>query len=246
MEDFIYDIRWDEDEREWRAQARRELAVSLFRRYRPNSGCANRVLDIGCGTGVLVKEMSVLGDAYGVDTSAKAVAYSRRRGLSSTAVGTADALCFTAGTFDLVTMIEVLEHVNDDRQALGDIHTLLRDDGLLVLTVPACMSLWSHRDEVLHHKRRYTRAELLSRLRASGFRPLYCTYIDLFLFPALWLLVRLAALGGNRKRLKMYSVSTPGPINRLLLAACRVERFVFMRMKLPIGVSLACVAERVS
>ena len=102
MEDFIYDIRWDEDEREWRAQARRELAVSLFRRYRPNSGCANRVLDIGCGTGVLVKEMSVLGDAYGVDTSAKAVAYSRRRGLSSTAVGTADALCFTAGTFDLV------------------------------------------------------------------------------------------------------------------------------------------------
>ncbi len=96
MEDFIYDIRWDEDEREWRAQARRELAVSLFRRYRPNSGCANRVLDIGCGTGVLVKEMSVLGDAYGVDTSAKAVAYSRRRGLSSTAVGTADALCFTA------------------------------------------------------------------------------------------------------------------------------------------------------
>jgi SAM-dependent methyltransferase len=244
MDDFIYDIRWREDETEWRASARRELAIYLLQRFRSKPGKLS-MLDVGCGTGVLVRQLQTFGDAYGIDVSLKAVQYSRQRGSSSTAVGSAEELCFTKGAFDFVTMIEVLEHLEDDLKALRDIRALMQPSGTLILTVPAFQSLWSRRDVNLHHKRRYTIRELREKLIEGGFRPLFCTYIDSFLFLPLWFLASLTRFTRESRRLEMYEVSAPAPINALLLGVCRLERDIYTRMKLPFGVSIACVARPV-
>jgi SAM-dependent methyltransferase len=244
VEDFIYDIRWEEDETEWRARARRELVLSLLDRYRFKRE-NQTILDVGCGTGMLVQQLQPYGKVYGMDFSPRAVAYSRQRQLSCTLVGTADSVCFTPDTFDIVTMVEVLEHIEDDMQALHDIRKLMRPGGVLVLTVPAFSFLWSRRDVHLHHKRRYTKKELNEKLTETGFRPLYISYIDLFLFLPLLLLVRLNRLAREPDRLQVYEVSAPTLINELLLRICRVERYLYTRMQFPFGVSIACVAERI-
>jgi SAM-dependent methyltransferase len=243
VDDFIYDLRWQEDETEWRACARRELALYLLQRFKSRSGKLS-ILDVGCGTGMLVQQMQAFGNSFGIDVSLKAIEYSRRRGSEQTAVGSAEDLCFRSATFDAVTMIEVLEHVEDDLKALRDIHGLLRPGGAVILTVPAFQMLWSRRDVRLHHKRRYTTDDLKKKITQAGFRPLFCTYIDLFLFPPLWLLSSLLEFGGKSQRLEMYTVSSPRPINALLLRICRFERGIYTHLHFPFGVSIACVAER--
>jgi len=243
VDEFIYDIRWEQDETEWRACARRELVLALLERNRSKRS-SQMVLDLGCGTGMLVQQLQPFGNVYGLDLSPKAVAYSRRRSLPLTAVGSAEHICFADNTFDIVTMVEVLEHVEDDISALSDIRRLMRPGGLVIITVPAFGLLWSRRDVHLHHKRRYTKRELTEKLLRTGFRPLQSTYIDLFLFLPLLLLVQLDRLTRRSDRFQVYEVSAPTLINEFLLRVCRLERHIYSRMGLPFGVSIACIAER--
>ncbi|HEY8164379.1 MAG TPA: class I SAM-dependent methyltransferase, partial [Gemmatimonadaceae bacterium] len=162
MDQFIYDVRWQDDAAEWRARARRQAVTAMWRRYAagPASNGRTRILDIGCGTGAGLEEFRALGCVTGIDFSETAVHYCRRRGCARTAVADASHLPFESSHFDLVAMIEVLEHVDDDAGTLAETARVLVPGGLIVLTVPAYQWLWSVRDERLQHKRRYTRSRL--------------------------------------------------------------------------------------
>jgi SAM-dependent methyltransferase len=244
MENFIYNIRWQVDDKEWRARSRRELAFSLWHKYGLSCKKPKTLLDIGCGTGVLLKAFSTISDVYGLDLSSVAVNYCRKRGLNRTVIADAKYPCFRKNAFDLITMIEVLEHVEDDERALISLRQILKPRGLLILTVPAFQFLWSDRDVKLHHKRRYTKRNLSDKIKLAGLNLVFCNYIDIFLFLPLWCIASANRIFANSVKFQTYEVSFPGLINNLMLNICRMERKIYTRFNFPIGVSLACVAQR--
>jgi SAM-dependent methyltransferase len=153
-----------------------------------------------------------------------------------------DRVPFAPESFDLVAMLDVLEHVDDDVGSLKAVAERLVRGGRLVLTVPAYRFLWSRHDELHHHKRRYRKEGLLAVARAAGLEPEYVSYFNTLLFP-LVAAKRLAGrlLGDSGKA---DDEMPPAGLNRLLGAVFAIERHLLGRVALPFGVSLVMVARR--
>ena len=118
------------------------------------------MLDAGCGTGRNLIEFGGLGEAEGVDFSADAVEFCRRRGIERVQQAVLEQLPFDDGRFDVVIATDVIEHLDDDRRALAELRRVTAPGGRLVVTVPAYTWLWSRHDESMHHRRRYTAGRL--------------------------------------------------------------------------------------
>jgi 2-polyprenyl-3-methyl-5-hydroxy-6-metoxy-1,4-benzoquinol methylase len=144
-------------ERHWWWRAREAMLIAELRRLCPPDGFGE-ILDIGCGDGLFFDELRQFGKPQGIEPDAALVSEdTRRRG--EVHVGTLEDFR-TDCRFGLIVMADVLEHVQDDAAFLARALELLRNDGLIVATVPALPFLWSAHDEVNHHYRRYTRATL--------------------------------------------------------------------------------------
>jgi SAM-dependent methyltransferase len=149
-----------------------------------------------------------------------------------------------SGAYAVVTMLDVLEHLEDDVAALREVARILRPGGIVLITVPAFSFLWSRHDELAHHYRRYRRFELCRRLREAGLEPQFVSYFNFFLFPAI-ALVRLATKAlGIRKEGSDFA-ATPVLLNGVLGALFGAERFLLRFMPLPFGVSVLAVAKKI-
>lgn len=153
--------------------SRRRLIRRLVKAISPA-----RTLDIGCGSGLITKVLAETStEVVAVDVSEDAVEVSRGALGEATNVLLKVVDVFQPskvigdwrGSFDLVVLSEVLEHIQDDRGALETVRELLGEGGWLLLTVPADPKLWNVEDERAGHARRYTREELRRKLRKSGF-----------------------------------------------------------------------------
>ena len=142
-----------------------------------------RVLDAGCGGGGQLPTLSALGPVVGVEPVAAAAQVARDRRVGEVVEGRVEALPFSDAHFDLVTALDVVEHVDDDRRALSEMRRVTAPEGWLVVTVPAYQWLWSRHDELNHHRRRYTRARLLRAATSAGWRPVRTTYFNSLLLP---------------------------------------------------------------
>ena len=142
----------------------------------------------------------------------------------------------------LITMLDVLEHLDEEAPALSEVRRLLVPGGHLLITVPAFMMLWSGHDVALHHRRRYRRPELRRRLQEAGLEVQWLTYYNTALFPAV-AGVRLTRrlLGGGADEADVAD-DAPGPMSGLLEGLFAAERHLVGRVPLPFGVSLVGVA----
>ena len=169
----------------WWFIARRQLAVEVLTRElasRPEA----EILDVGCGTGSNLEAFSGLGHATGVDMSPEALSFCRARGARRVTFSEIERLPFADASFDVVTAMDVLEHVDDDLAALAELRRVLRPGGLLLATVPAYGFLWSEHDEALKHRRRYTAHELRNKLTVRDFAVERTSYfITALFFPIL-------------------------------------------------------------
>ncbi|MFO1448370.1 MAG: class I SAM-dependent methyltransferase [Opitutaceae bacterium] len=141
-----------------------------------------RVLDVGCGTGGFCEALRQRGhEVMGVDPHAAEM------GLDPAwyRTGTTDRLPFPDASFAAICLFDVLEHV-DDVAALRECRRVLRPGGLLFLSVPAYASLWSQRDAVAGHKRRYDRPMLRRLLQSGGFDLRELSGYQFFLLPLVW------------------------------------------------------------
>ena len=156
--------------------ARTYLVDQALRRLRPG-----RLLDVGCGRGnVTAIAARHVPEIVATDVAPDAVAETRTRleGHDGASAFVADMLAGDwgeipgdqRGLFDCVLLSEVLEHVEDDTGALETCRSLLTEQGSLLITVPADPTLWTALDDLVGHKRRYTKAELTSKLEDTGFR----------------------------------------------------------------------------
>lgn len=200
------------------------------------------ILDIGCGTGNNVAMWGKLGKAYGVDSSTDAVSFCKQRGLKNIFKGKGEKTPFRDHMFACVTMLDVLEHIENESKVLQEIKRVLGKNGMLILTVPAFPILWSRWDEILHHKRRYTRKSLIAVLTKNNFEIEYISYQYSFLFiPALIIRTVKSFLNKNKQYPSDFSHSNVF-INWLMMNLSLLESKIKKITPTPFGTTLLCVA----
>ena len=211
----------------------------------PSQDGRRSVLDVGCGTGTMVTHLARYGQVYGVDVDHEAVGYCYERGLRTVVQAAAGHLPFPDATFDLVTMLDVLEHIKDERSTLDEVSRVLRPGAFLTIAVPAYRLLWGAQDDVSQHQRRYSARQLEERVQSAGLRVKRLTFFNTALFPPI-AAIRLfrRAMPQARSTESDFNFPTPGPMNRLLATVFGLESAVVARTDLPFGVSILCLAEK--
>ena len=201
-----------------------------------------RILDVGCGTGANLLMLSEYGDAEGVDLSKDALAFCHERGLEKVRLGAAEALPYDDGTFDLVTALDVVEHMDDDLVGLREMRRVLRPGGRVLLFVPTFMFLWGLQDDVSNHRRRYRLPELRRVLEQAGFEVERTTYANItFFLPILLARKLMRATGIKAESENNINVSA---LNGVLGSLFGAESVVLRFMNIPFGVSGLCVARK--
>lgn len=248
MDRSAYD-RWFEleDRHFWRI-AKRELILELVERHRPAHGAGGplRLLDIGGACTLLTRELGRFGAITLVEHDLKTAMFAEETlGLKVQVGSLPDLPEQLGGPFDVVTLIDVLEHIEDDVTAARAVHDIMRRGGLLIVSVPAVPLLWSGHDVSVHHKRRYMARTLRPVLRAAGFHIERLTYHTSLLFPAvlaqrMWSRLR----EGSRGRAEYPVTVPPAIINRLFYAIMKVERRLLRSVDMPLGSSLVAVCRR--
>src|SRR5688500_17949105 len=139
MQQHTYAImRETEDTHWWFAGRRRLIACALDRALGllPPAAGPRRLLDVGCGTGANLELLARYGEASGVDVSAEALAFCRARGLTRVHLGAAERLPVPDASVDVVTALDVVEHLDDDRAGLREMRRVLRPGGCALIFVP--------------------------------------------------------------------------------------------------------------
>lgn len=226
----------------WYYAGKRELVRRWLERVgglRPDS----MLLDCGAGTGLFAREMRGRCRAHVLDDHAESLAILRRYFAADEIIeGSITCIPLPDGSCDIVTALDVLEHVPDDHGAVRELHRVLRPGGCAVVTVPALMALWSDWDEVLHHQRRYTARELRALFPPEAWTELHWNYTNVALFPAVWAVRRWQRWHKPQGR-RAEDRLPPPALNKLLqrlFAGLALAR----RIKFPAGVSLLLIARK--
>lgn len=242
MRTDLYETFSAKESSHWWFVARRKILDALLCRHVPRR--ASTALDIGSGPGInLFLLRKHAGNIVCLEPSAEAVAIAREKFPGTVFLHGSFPETIPGGQFDLITMFDVLEHIDGHVEAFQTVKSLLKPDGYLILTIPAFMFLWSAHDDHVHHKRRYTRKEICSLLADAGFRIQQATYFNTLLFPAI-AGVRLLQRALNLRTAKTdFDMELPGWLNILLARIFGSERFLLKYINLPVGVSIFCAAK---
>src|SRR2546421_7004211 len=243
MQQHTYSIMYEVEEKHWWFAGRRRIIAAFVKKVCQNLGETRpRILDVGCGTGANLQMLSQFGDAEGVDVSTDALEFCRSRGLVEVRQGAAEHLPFADASFDLVTGLDVVEHLDDDVAGLSEMRRVLRPDGRAVLFVPAFMFLWGVQDDISNHRRRYTLPELKQKLRDAGLVVERASYANITFFVPILVGRLLMRLTGVRPASE--NNITIGALNGLLGRILGAESWWLRHMNFPFGVSIICVARR--
>lgn len=239
MEAAAYHSLRDLQDQHWWFVGRRSVVECLLRRLvalpdRP------RILEAGCGYGGNLAMLGQFGKIEAFEFDDEARTHAALLANRSVAYGhLPDDIGFDHAEFDLIAMLDVLEHIDDDVASLRALRQRLAAGGSVLLTVPALPWLWSAHDEIHHHKRRYTRARLQTVLREAGFDPVSVGYFNALLFP-LALIQRLVLRFMVRRH--GADAMPQRRLNWLLGRTFAFESRLVGKVRLPIGLSLYAIA----
>lgn len=241
MEAEVYARMAELDSKHWWFAARREILQSVIRRV-VNPPKPARVLEIGCGTGHNLEMLSRFGtvEATELNESARRLA-SKRLGRPVHQAALPDLSMVPQAAFDLVALLDVLEHIPDDRGALQAIRPVLKPGGKLLVTVPGNPWMWSAHDVAHHHHRRYRKRQLRSVAQDCGYAVELLSPFNTLLFPA----VAAARIAGKLTGREAADDSLPPKaVNAVLKSIFALEAPLVGRLPFPFGVSLVAVLSR--
>lgn len=240
MERVIFDRMAALDQTHWWYVARRRILAAAIGRTIALPPQGARILEIGCGTGHNFAMLGAFGhvDAIEVDDTARALASERLgRPVGSAPLPGLEGV--EDGAYDLIALLDVLEHIEDDEAALRSIRTKLKPGGRILLTVPANRWMWSAHDTVHHHFRRYNPGSLRAVASAAGLKLHHLSHLNTLLFP----LAAAARLAGKLAgREEADDAQPPAPLNAAFTGIFGLERHLLGRVPLPFGISLFAVA----
>jgi len=200
------------------------------------------ILDLGCGTGINLKNLQELGFAAGLDYFAEAFDYCLKRSAKELVLSPEEVLPFRQDSFDLVISLDSIEHTDNAGAMVKEILRILKQGGRLLITVPAYPGLFGAHDYALGHKVRYTKKSLSALLLGAGFEVELCGHFFGLVFPAALLLKLFQKRFGSKTETISYYL--PFPVNQILLGICGLESRLFPWFQLPFGTSLVALCKK--
>jgi SAM-dependent methyltransferase len=244
MQQHTYAIMDEVEGSHWWFVGRRAILESFLKGIiqNPKSNIQNpKILDIGCGTGANLEMLSQFGQAEGVDVSDDALEFCRHKGLKAQK-GLAETLPYADATFDLTTALDVVEHLDDDLAGLREMHRVTKKGGYSLIFVPAYMFLWGVQDDVSNHRIRYTKKQIVERLKTAGYAIERATYANWTFFTPILVGRTLMRITGIKPESENnVNVSAMNGVFGKLLGA---ERFWLRKFNFPFGVSIVIVARK--
>lgn len=246
-----FEILYHSEETNFWFRVRNIIIGDTITRYLPRP---SRVLEVGCGTGYVSRYLKSLGyQIECADLFFDALQFCRQRDAGFQYYQHNLLESSFSEEFDAVCAFDVIEHIDEDGVALRHLHDALRPGGLLFITVPADMRLWSHKDRSARHKRRYSAPELSEKLRACNFDLIKMSYFMTFLYPALLFSRKISMkqkegssgeTKGTIKKEEMDELQPNRILNAIFYIIFRLEVPLIRRFNLPFGSSLLCVAKK--
>lgn len=221
----------------WWWQAREAILTEVIARLGLQPPA--EILDVGCGDGLFFPQLERFGNVRGIeiDESLLSADGAARPRIFTRPLGDPE---YAGWKFDLITALDVIEHMEDDADAVRRMVSMLEPGGRLVVTVPAFMVLWDRHDEINHHYRRYTKQQLGGLLAPRGeVRELRYLFNGLF-FPKLVvkLVGRMSGSRVSQDRLP------PSPVNSVVGRYFKLENRYLGPLRLPFGTSVLAVLEK--
>jgi SAM-dependent methyltransferase len=236
------------EDRHWWFVGRRKIILRLLEKHLPASEHSMlQIVDVGCGTGTMLRHLMRFGHAQGLEADSEAIQFCRMRGLENVQQLVGTRLPFEDESLDLVTMFDVLEHIAEHKSAVSEAHRVLKSGGFFMATVPAYQFLWGAQDEISHHKRRYVARRLRNVLQSSGFRVTRLSYFNSILF------LPIAVIRVGRRLLRLdegahlksdFTLTKAGLLNSALAKIFALEASIVEKFSIPFGVSIVCVARK--
>ena len=241
MDRIVYDRMAAHDSTHWWYRARREILSDYLGRM-GNLPPGARILEIGCGTGHNLPMLARFGavDAIEIDPAARAIA-SERLGKPVGDAPLPELPGIERGRYDLIAVLDVVEHIADDVAALAAMRDCLAPGGKISIAVPAHQWMWSAHDVVNHHHRRYSKATLGRAIAAAGLTHNGLRWFNSLLFP----LAAAARIAGRMTGKDDSDDSPPpAPVNALFERIFALERHLIGRVPMTAGVSIVTLAAR--
>jgi SAM-dependent methyltransferase len=200
------------------------------------------MLDAGCGTGRMMEVLRPYGHIDGFDFSEDAISFCLQRGLTSAKLQDLNQARLNNKYYDVIVSLDVIYHqaIKDDQAILKKFYDALRQQGTLILNLPAFDLLHRAHNVYVHEKRRYRKKQLQQQLKDMGFEIRLATYR---LVPLYFMILFLKLFESPVKPAKSDLSKLPGWLNSILLFWHRFEnRLIRMGVRFPLGSSLFIIA----
>ena len=208
-----------------------------------------KIVDVGCGSGGNFDVLSEYGGVIGIELSPTLARRAHARDIASAVIqGNAVDVISGMKDFQLVTLFDVLEHIEGDAEFLKQLNTSTPEQHCLLISVPACPFLYGEHDRILHHHRRYSRTMLQECLRYGGYHIVDMNYFMFLLFPLVLLerlMDKILTLTG-RQRDKVNLGILPPALNQLFMRVLQLEARAGKVLRFPIGLWLFALAKKQS
>lgn len=237
------------EDKYWWFQGRMKMIQSILATYMREEPRPGRVLDVGCGTGLMLSKLKHWAP-IGLDFSPRAMTFCRRRGIENLSIGNVVELPIQSNSLDLILALDLIEHIERDDLMIREFNRVLRPGGYLMATVPAHQSLWSDHDIALHHFRRYSYKGFRRLLRDGGFKPIKYSYGITFTYHSIVAFRRLQRLWQASHgveapaRPRTHLIPLPKTINNTLIRLLHIEAWLLQYTDLPFGVSLMTLSRK--
>jgi len=236
MEQQTYQTMSELEDYHWWFIARRKIIQRLIACTGNHANM--RLLEVGSGTGGNSTMLKQFGELDSLEKSATAIQLAEHKNpdVKYLACDVPDELdCVTDETYDLIVMLDVLEHIEDDQAALMAVKKKLKPGGTMIVSTPAHPFLWSQHDVIHHHYRRYQKDNLLSMVELAGMKVEYHTYINCFLAPIVF---SIRCFNRVFRRQHQNDEKRHNPVtNKILEKIFAFESKLIPRFRLPFGIS---------
>ena len=243
MKDIAYHTNYQLEDNYWWFLARRQIIRDLIEQNIPISK-DEYVIDVGCGTCGMAKFLSEKFNVVALDKSELAAEYCKKRGIKD--VHLTELADFPGEKYKIkvATILDVIEHIEDDKNIARQLYDFLPNGSWLVASVPAYQFLWSYHDVVHKHYRRYTKSKFVDLLKSAGFSIKFSSYFNTLLFP-IALAKRFLDIITQVDKKNEYAIEiVPNFVNKLFTKIFASERKLLKFLRFPFGLSILVLARK--